>query len=822
MLLKKFIYIILFFFLSCDFTVKFKESPKATNGVLNLIFWDFEKKGSISLEGEWAFINREFIEPNPDKFIPKQKPYFLKIPGVWNDDLRDRKYNFSGYGFGSYYLKLILPTKKGIKRYGIRIKEQATAYEFYINGELITGRGKISEISTSGVPQYGTRTIYFETEKEELFLVFHISNYHHRNGGMWNSPTFGLQDQIAFLQYERNFIEFALGGSILIITIYHFMLYFFRRNDKASKYFAIFCLVTLMRVISSGEVMLIQLFPNIPLEIITKLEYISFFLIGPFFFQFNKELFQEDIPEYLNKIFLAIGYTLSFIALFSNLRIYNYFVDVYYLFLLILTIISYYYYIKVLIHRRKDSLVIFLFTNVFVLFGLNDILTVQRIIHTSELLQLGVFIFLVGQSIIISRRLSIAFSEVEILSEKMNTLNKKYSKFVPEEFLKFFEKKSILEVEIGDYAEKEITVLYSGIRDFISLTEELGSKEIIVFLNKYYSGVTEIIAKNQGFIDKFVGDDITVIFPNSPDDALIAAKEILVYLNQFNQNKFNPNIPDIKIGIGIHTGKAHFGTIGGIDRLDTTLVGDTVMIARKMENLTKTFHIPILLTFQTFSLIHSNLKKMIREIESTKIRGREGLLTVYDFFGYESEDKIEKKILLSPDFFTGITKFRAGLIKPAREIFLKCNSFLPEDPIFILYLNRCNEAIILKNKFEKDKITVLIADDNESILEFLELILIKEHVDVVIARNSHEFKSLTKQITPDLIILSNHFDDEIVDDLIGFVRNILKLDQDKCYLSISTSNLNISKEKYYKMKVNDILFKPFDATKIHSLILKQK
>lgn len=821
MLIKTVLLILTVILQSCNLLGKFNESPKAVDGVLNLVFWDFEKKGAINLEGYWGFVNREFIEPNPNKFKSIDKPFFLKVPGVW-DKFKDRKYSYNAYGFGSYYLRLILPSKKTSKRFGFRIKEQATAYDFFIDGELITNRGKVSDKPDSAIPQYGTRTIYYETEKEELFLVFHISNYHHRSGGLWNSPIFGLQEQITFLQYERNFIEFALGGSILIITIYHFMLYFFRRNDKASKFFALFCLVTLMRVISTGEVLLIQLFPNIPLEIIAKLEYISFFLLGPLFFQFNKELFTEDIPEYLNKIFLGIAYSLSFIALFSNIKIYNHFVDVYYIFLFFLTIISYYYYIKILILRRKDGLVFFLFTNIFIFFSLNDILTVQRIIHTTELLQLGVFIFLVGQSIIISRRLSIAFSEIEILSEKLNTLNKKYSKFVPEEFLKFFEKKSILEVEIGDYAEKEITVLYSGIRDFISLTEELGSKEIIIFLNKYYYGLTKIISENNGFIDKFVGDDITVIFPNSPEDAVIASKEILLYLNNFNRNKFNPKIPEIKIGIGIHTGKSHFGTIGGVNRLDTTLIGDTVMIARKIENLTKTFHIPILLSFQTYSYLDTSLKRTIREIESTKIRGRDGFLTLFEFFGYEKKETIEKKISLTEDFFSGITKFRAGLIKPAREVFLKCNTIIPDDPIFILYLNRCNEAIILKNNTDKNKTNVLIADANEFILEFLELILIKEHVDVIIARNSSEFKSLTKQITPELIILSNHFDDEMVEDLVSFIRENLKLDSDKCKIAISTSNLEIDEEKYFKLGVNDILFKPFNFNSIHSLIQKIK
>ena len=134
----------------------------------------------------------------------------------------------------------------------LRMKEQATAYELYLDNELLAQKGKVGMSKKESNPGYGTSTIFFETEKETLEIVLIVSNYHHRNGGIWSVPVIGTHDQIQQLKYERNSIEFLLGGSILIMTLYHFMLFLFRKNDFTSFYFAIFCLITLMRVVSTG------------------------------------------------------------------------------------------------------------------------------------------------------------------------------------------------------------------------------------------------------------------------------------------------------------------------------------------------------------------------------------------------------------------------------------------------------------------------------------------------------------------------------------------------------------------------------------------
>lgn len=830
---SKYIFLILLFLFSysCNVGLVFKDSPKVENGVLNLTFWNFEKKGAINLEGNWEIYWKKLYRPGTqDSFSKESFSGYHLFPSSWSGRMFDNEV-VDGNGYATFRARVILPDGPAQKRsLAIRMKEQSTAYELYLDNELLAYRGKIGTSPNDSVPGYGTNTVFFETEKKSFELVLLVSNFHHRNGGIWNTPVLGTHAQIQYLKYERNSLEFLLGGSILIMTIYHFMLYLFRKNDLTSLYFAFFCLITLLRVMSTGEIMLVQLIPNIHYELVTKFEYFSFYLFSPIFLKFFKELYPKDVSEWLVKISLSIGGVLAMIVCLTNLRIYNYFVDFNYIVILITIVVVLYYQIKIIFKGREDSITIFLSTNILILFILNDIFYNLKIIRTSEFIQIGVFFFLLAQAVILSRRFSLAFREVEKISDHLSVVNTAYSNFVPKEFLRLLNREKITDVALGDLVQTDITILFSGIRGFTSISEKVNSEEIFDLLNHYYTGITSIIRKNKGFIDKFIGDEIVVLFPDSPENAIQTAREMIQYLDGFNEEQSKKGKINVKIGIGIHSGHVTLGTLGGKERMDTTVIGNAVGIAKKLESLTKSFFVPVIISASTYNSLEKKSKEEMREIDHLKLRNKEGFLTIYEFFGSDSESIREKKKASALEYFRALTLYRGGFMQKAKDLFLHCHTILPEDPISTIYINRCNDSLI--GNENRDEIQViepnhskpilaLIVDQSKSLVNELEMILKKEKLDAVTANNAAEALLICENMQPSLIFVSLDLADMSGDKLIQKLRTDLSFSKEDCYIvAIIYESSQKTKTLLYNSGADDFILKPLSLDSIKQIIEK--
>lgn len=828
MLLAKgfFLFISLLLLNGCNIGLALKDSPKVEAGVLNLTFWDFEKQGAVNLEGEWEFYWKKIYRPSQTEISKELLSGYFEFPGYWNGRIVDKEI-LSGDGYATFKVKVMLPESMHSipkKKLALRMKEQATAYELYLGNELLTGRGRIGTNPKESTPGYGTETIFFETNQQSFELTLIVSNYHHRNGGIWSIPILGTQDQILQLKYERNSIEFLLGGSILIMTIYHFMLFIFRKNDLTSLYFASFCLVTLMRVISTGEIMIVQLIPNIHYEVVTKFEYMSFFLLISIFFKFFYQLFPDDVSDLLVKISMSIGGVLSMIVCFSSLRLYNYFVNPNYVVIITIIVIIYIYQVRLVVKRREDALVIFLFSNFLILFIVNDILYNLKVIVTGELMQIGVFIFLLAQSVILSRRFSRAFRDIEDLSNHLTLVNAAYSNFVPREFLSILNKESITEVSLGNLAQRDVTILVSGIKGFSAISERLSPKEIFELLNEYYIGITAIIRKKRGFIGKFIGDEIMVLFPDFPQNAILAATEMNQYTHSFNLKNKKLGKSTFNIGVGIHSGNVTFGTLGGIDRMDTTVIGSPVEMAQKLETLANSFFVNVLISSDTYLQLEKKERELCREIEYLKIQGTEGFLTVYEYFGADTEDMLKKKKNFNAEYFRGLTLFRGGFFDKAEEIFTKCKTILPEDPILALYINRCRDKTLsdsvetVEANSNKPEIALIICRDEEFTIR-LEKALKKEKMDVITTKTAQEAISICSNIKPKILFMNIHMVDMNAKDLIEKLRVEQNLSVNDTYIvAITSDSSQLVKSVIYESGADDFIMDKFHPDSLNQII----
>ena len=177
----------------------------------------------------------------------------------------------------------------------------------------------------------------------------------------------------------------------------------------------------------------------------------------------------------------------------------------------------------------------------------------------------------------------------------LEELNNAYVRFVPKAFLDQLEKKEITCVELGDYKSSHISILFSDIRSFTSIAEKMTADETFVFINEYLAELGPVVRKNNGFIDKYIGDAIMAIFTTA-DDAVKAGTDMFLALERFNAERCTE---DITIGVGIHTGEVMLGTIGEKSRMEGTVIGDVVNLAARLEDLTKDYSSALLISEQT-------------------------------------------------------------------------------------------------------------------------------------------------------------------------------------------------------------------------------
>lgn len=278
-------------------------------------------------------------------------------------------------------------------------------------------------------------------------------------------------------------------------------------------------------------------------------------------------------------------------------------------------------------------------------------------------------------------------------TNELSTLNKAYERFVPHQFLSLLDKKSIIDVQLGDQVEKEMTILFADIRGFTAISEKMAPQDIFDFVNVYMGQMEPIILNFNGVIDKYIGDAIMAVFPTCADDALRGAIAMLKALTQYNQILQKASLPPLKIGIGLNTGPLILGTVGGQNRMDGTVIGDAVNAASRVEGLTKTYGASLLITEETYLKLKNITKYKIRVIDRVKVKGKSIFLTVYEVFAADPPEIIELKTKTLYDFEQGFMCFHNQKFDKAQQFFENVLQVNENDQAAQVYWERCQAYI---------------------------------------------------------------------------------------------------------------------------------
>lgn len=208
---------------------------------------------------------------------------------------------------------------------------------------------------------------------------------------------------------------------------------------------------------------------------------------------------------------------------------------------------------------------------------------------------------------------------------ELSKINHAFSRFVPHEFLRFLGYDSVMDIKLGDQVQKHMTVMFSDIKDFTRLSENMSPKEAFDFINTFLGVVSPLIRRSNGFIDKFIGDAVMALFPGGADDALKAAILITEELKKLNNTRGEKGLEPIHIGTGLHTGELMLGTIGEEMRMEGTVISDVVNTASRLEGLTKVFDNNVIISSDTLNALTVAKMYHFRYLGKTRVKGKNNI-----------------------------------------------------------------------------------------------------------------------------------------------------------------------------------------------------
>jgi adenylate cyclase len=334
---------------------------------------------------------------------------------------------------------------------------------------------------------------------------------------------------------------------------------------------------------------------------------------------------------------------------------------------------------------------------------------VYAMIHVEPpmwLANLGVLFYILSMFLTAANHFVDTKKEVEKLNVELRKQKDAFFRFVPTQFLSLLGKQSAVDISLGDSSLKSMSVLFSDIRKFTSIAEEMDPERSFNLLNSYLLRMELPINSNDGFVDKYVGDAIMALFSETPgldddpdekktsaDRAINAGIGMRRQLDEFNRMQRQSKGEILNIGIGINTGSLMLGTVGSEHRLDTTVIGDSVNLASRLEKLTQYYKSSIIISEWTYNHLTNPKSFLIREIDRVIVKGKTEPCFIYDVYEADGDEEKEFKLKTVDIINAGIYRYKSRKFKEAIAYFREAKSVSPGDIIPVIYLKRCLEYL---------------------------------------------------------------------------------------------------------------------------------
>lgn len=288
---------------------------------------------------------------------------------------------------------------------------------------------------------------------------------------------------------------------------------------------------------------------------------------------------------------------------------------------------------------------------------------------------------------------------LETLFDEKDKTEQFYYKFVPEKFRELLGKENFTDLELGDAKSCELTVLFTDIRGFSINSEMMTAKENFAFANIIYGKMGPIVRKNNGFVDKYIGDAVMGLFENA-DDAVRCGIELYRSIVLDPSTAKELNVSDINIGIGIHTGMAMVGIVGETERLSGTVISETVNMSSRLESLTKQYHTAMLVSKSTIDRMKDPDSLDLRYLGIVQVAGVNDVEALYEVLDCLPENVKGPRTANNQELKEAIRLFALGRRGEAVAALQKIENEGRNDYVSDMYLN------YIKNMSDDDKANV--------------------------------------------------------------------------------------------------------------------
>jgi len=673
-----------------------RDPPTASNGVLDLRDWNFERDGAVSIAGDWDFHWGELLGPGASGGKP------LRAEGLWDEVRGGDGKRLGAIGYGTYRLRVLLPPQRSRPELALRVRAVLTAHRLWLGDQEFVGAGKVDPDLERSIPATPNRLHVIPGGDDDLLITLQVENSKFRLGGMRRPFQISTVEDAIEVHTEQIIYDTVIFTLLLTAGGYFLLIFAVRRIESYRLWFGLLCEVTAIRATVAGESLLANiLVPGLPWETQIRIEYAANFMGCALIAAMIDSLYREHSPQAWLRLMYVVAATMFGLVLVLPVTMVVKVGPVFD----VLAASSALFMVVVLVKATragKEHAALFLLTIFFFAFGMAlDILRANGYLHSPVELAPALFAtVLIVQAMILARSFTRTFSANEklsgdlgIVNADLHLTNQAVQRFVPFEFLSLLQRASIRDVARGDSTAMELEILFCDLRDFTPLVERLQAREAFGFINDWLAHMEPVIHRHQGFINQYLGDCIMALFVGGADKAVRAGIEMLRAVDDFNREKASVPGKEIRVGIGLNTGPIMLGTIGGKDRLDNGVVGDAVNVASRVESMTKLYGTPMLITHLTRDRLVDPGVYALRELDTVAAKGKSKPVTIFEVLDGLPAAVRAARIATRKDFSAGIEAYRRGHFAEAKEHFEACLAADRHDEPARLHVQRCSALI---------------------------------------------------------------------------------------------------------------------------------
>lgn len=385
--------------------------PTAKHGALNLEKWNFDKNGSIPLNGDWNFYWDTLLGPND--FPTQIKPSLQEFAITWN---KIEETNNSSFGFATYTLDININNSNQV--YALEIPSFYTSYKIWLNGELFAGIGEVGVNKKTSKPYWLPLTTAFTNTENSLHIVLQIANFEHNKGGASQPIKLGIASQLYRDRELKLGIDLLLTGALIMGGLFLLGLFIFGRQNRALLYFALFCLTYSYRIIGTDPYYLHNIFPDLSWYIATRLEYLTLFLSTFLFMLFIQTLYPKETSKIMANFLKIVTAILVVISLFGPASWFTLTIEPFLVVLLIYVIYGTFIIFKAVRNKREGAQYAVLgFIVLFVIISLQALNYLGYLPFYPYLYFVGYMLFFFFQSLILSYRFAHYFKRAKVSAD---------------------------------------------------------------------------------------------------------------------------------------------------------------------------------------------------------------------------------------------------------------------------------------------------------------------------------------------------------------------------------------------------------------------